>query len=118
MARQDVSNTKCTTFTELIWELRSEGFNVDHFHAVEFVEISPEDLIRRMGDDSSVQQIHFRVKGGRVVLLEDWVTHLNFEYDESGELLDACWSEGDGHDAFDDDPRGWERLVADEWHDR
>jgi len=38
MARKDVTTTNADTFEALAAQLRSEGFDVDHFHGVEVVD--------------------------------------------------------------------------------
>ncbi|MBI2056512.1 MAG: hypothetical protein HYT37_04010 [Candidatus Sungbacteria bacterium] len=112
MARVDCTNAGFKTFRALIVFLRENGgIAVDHFHAVDSLEVEKGRTFDRV-----------EVVGGGIRYYQDWVFHLNFVFDKNGVVEDAAWSSGNELDEqvhpLDQDPRGWHRLVADERHER
>ncbi len=114
MARIDCTKTNCETFRQLIEKLNTEGFDIDHFHAVDLIEVD--------ADYSGGEKVVYVLEGDILKKGIEMVVHLNFVFDKNGVVEDAAWSSGNELDErihpLDQDPRGWFKLVADEWHER
>jgi len=122
MARIDCTNQKFFgTFRDLILGLRAAGFDAHHFHAVDLVEI-PREEAKQIGEGEGPLGTRRWImnKEGNVSLFEEAIIHLNLDWDRGGNVRDAAWSEGvyDEKSPLDQDPQGWYRLVADEYHER
>lgn len=119
MTRMDcTAQTVHETFRALIQALNSaedlQGFEVDHFHAVDLVELAPDQY-----DYDDQDQVVIMKPDGSFARCQKFLVHLNLDWDVEGRVIDAAWSEGSSEiHPLDQDPRGFFSLVADEWHER
>jgi hypothetical protein len=76
MARRDVTGNMADSFKELTAKLKSAGFNVDHYHGIDFLttidtdNITEEMRITRISPDGENSQVS--PDGWEILVADEW----------------------------------------------